>query len=203
MPRTRTFDPAETLKIALGVFWEKGYEHTSVEDIVSATGVSRYGLYSAFGPKEELFKQALDSYARDIRSQLIEPLQGDDTDMLSIFAYFAQLRKWATSDEDGGQGCLACRTQLEAASSNPELESALDAHHLELEGLFLAALERAESKGQLAEGVNLPDAAAALAGFVQAGGSLSHLPSARPRLFALGGTLMKGITRPGLAPPHF
>ena len=49
MVRTRTFDPSTALSQAVALFSSKGYSETSMEDIVQATGVSRYGLYGTFG----------------------------------------------------------------------------------------------------------------------------------------------------------
>ena len=62
MGRHRQFDEGEALEAALSVFWQKGYEGTSFEDLTQATGVARPGLYSAFGNKEEFFLKALDLY---------------------------------------------------------------------------------------------------------------------------------------------
>lgn len=62
MGRHREFNIDEALDAALLVFWQKGYEGTSFEDLTRATGVARPGLYSAFGNKEALFRKALDRY---------------------------------------------------------------------------------------------------------------------------------------------
>ncbi|WP_256731320.1 helix-turn-helix domain-containing protein [Sphingomonas sp. dw_22] len=62
MGRHREFDVDQALDAALGVFWRKGYEGTSYEDLSTATKVSRPGLYSAFGNKQALFVRALDRY---------------------------------------------------------------------------------------------------------------------------------------------
>ncbi|MGI4812191.1 MAG: TetR/AcrR family transcriptional regulator, partial [Janthinobacterium lividum] len=62
MGRHRQFDEGEALEAALSVFWQKGYEGASFEDLTQATGVARPGLYSAFGNKEALFIKALDLY---------------------------------------------------------------------------------------------------------------------------------------------
>ena len=53
----------EALDIALKVFWRKGYEGTSIDDLTKAMGINRPSLYCAFGNKEELFRKALDRYA--------------------------------------------------------------------------------------------------------------------------------------------
>jgi AcrR family transcriptional regulator len=62
MGRHREFDVDEALNAALCVFWRKGYEGTSYTDLTEATGVARPALYSAFGNKEDLFRQVLTRY---------------------------------------------------------------------------------------------------------------------------------------------
>jgi AcrR family transcriptional regulator len=62
MGRHREFDIEEALDAALSVFWRKGYDGTSYDDLTQATGVTRPSLYSAFGNKQALFKQASARY---------------------------------------------------------------------------------------------------------------------------------------------
>ncbi|NOJ99499.1 helix-turn-helix transcriptional regulator, partial [Corallococcus coralloides] len=62
MGRHRQFNENEALEAALSVFWQKGYEGASLEDLTQATGVARPGLYAAFGNKEKIFLKALDLY---------------------------------------------------------------------------------------------------------------------------------------------
>ncbi|HEY0207532.1 TetR/AcrR family transcriptional regulator [Acerihabitans sp.] len=77
MGRHREFDTDEALAAALSVFWQKGYEGASFEDLTKATGVARPGLYSAFGNKEALFHRVLDLYEVQymgfMREALLEP----------------------------------------------------------------------------------------------------------------------------------
>ena len=56
MVRTREFDPAAALTSAMEIFAARGYTNTSIDDVVKATGVSRYGIYGTFGNKRELFE---------------------------------------------------------------------------------------------------------------------------------------------------
>src|SRR5690625_3440083 len=62
MGRNREFDVDQALDAAVCVFWRKGYEGVSYTDLTQATGVERPALYSAFGNKEELFRQVLARY---------------------------------------------------------------------------------------------------------------------------------------------
>ena len=60
--RPREFDRAEALDQAMRLFWERGYEGTSVGDLSARLGIAKPSLYAAFGSKEELFYEALDLY---------------------------------------------------------------------------------------------------------------------------------------------
>ena len=61
--RPRAFDTHRALDRALHVFWQKGYEGSSLSDLTRAMGINRPSLYAAFGGKEALFRQVLDRYA--------------------------------------------------------------------------------------------------------------------------------------------
>jgi AcrR family transcriptional regulator len=61
--RPRAFDPEEALDTALRLFWQKGYEGTSLSDLTEAMGINRPSLYAAFGNKEELFRRVCARYA--------------------------------------------------------------------------------------------------------------------------------------------
>src|SRR5262245_6778969 len=62
MARPKEFDVDDALDRALGTFWRKGYEATSVHDLVAAMGIQRASLYGTFGDKRELYLRALRSY---------------------------------------------------------------------------------------------------------------------------------------------
>jgi len=57
MARPRSFDPDEALDLARDVFWRKGFQGTSLDDITAATGLAKPSLYAAFGDKNALFLQ--------------------------------------------------------------------------------------------------------------------------------------------------
>lgn len=63
--RPKSFDPDEALGAALRLFWQKGYEGTSLSDLTEAMGINRPSLYAAFGNKETLFRRACERYVEE------------------------------------------------------------------------------------------------------------------------------------------
>ena len=73
--RPREFDIDKALDRALGVFWRKGYEGTSLPDLTRAMRINRPSLYAAFGNKEELFKKAFERYRATYQGYIREALE--------------------------------------------------------------------------------------------------------------------------------
>ncbi|MFE4173915.1 TetR/AcrR family transcriptional regulator [Streptomyces sp. NPDC056909] len=77
MARVREFDTHAALEAALAAFRRKGYEGTSVQDLVDATGVGRGSLYAAFGSKNELYHAAMHHYRKHYAMPITEALRCD------------------------------------------------------------------------------------------------------------------------------
>lgn len=116
--RPRKFDEENVLDALTSLFWEKGYEATSMADILEVTGLTKSSLYNAFGSKKELFRTILDRYI--------------DTRMTG-FAEMASAQEMRGSEalhsfldavfEFGRSGCLAVNTTTELGSSDPDIRS--------------------------------------------------------------------------------
>ena len=65
MPRIESFDKEKVIKDAMQVFWEKGYNGSSMEDIFNATGLNRSSIYNSFGSKRSLYQATLEFYERE------------------------------------------------------------------------------------------------------------------------------------------
>lgn len=62
MGRPRQFDEQTVLERAMNLFWEKGFQATSMQDLVAELGINRASLYTTFGDKEQLYQQSLEHY---------------------------------------------------------------------------------------------------------------------------------------------
>src|SRR5436189_3978301 len=70
MARQKEFNRDEVLHKAMEVFWTRGYERASIQDLVEHMGINRQSIYDTFGDKHTLFLQALDRY-REIESRKV------------------------------------------------------------------------------------------------------------------------------------
>src|SRR5450432_2916250 len=75
MGRPRTFREEDALDAAMRVFWEKGYEGASLDDLTQAMGINRSSLYSSFGDKAALFRRVIDRYGAGPIAYLWEALR--------------------------------------------------------------------------------------------------------------------------------
>jgi len=145
MVRTREFDPDEALDKAMDLFWERGFAHTSMEDLVRYTGVSRYGLYGTFGNKDEIYRLALMRYTRMMKNEMQKDISQPDAGRKELEAYFRTVGTIVSSDE-GHRGCMISNTASELAPFDPAMAAHLKGLHEELK----AKLERAIANGQKA-----------------------------------------------------
>jgi TetR/AcrR family transcriptional repressor of nem operon len=140
MARPRTFDPDDVLLAARQIFWRKGYQGTSLDDITEATGLTKPSLYAAFGDKASLFLKVLDHY----HDQLFKRSE-------RIFAETpnarAAVEAWLTnfipvcSGERGRNGCLSVNTLTDGGLNDPAVDKSIADFNERLESLILNRLE--------------------------------------------------------------
>jgi len=148
MVRTRTFDPGATLKQAVELFASKGYSETSMEDIVKATGVSRYGIYGTFGSKRELFELALDRYADSVGKQAFLRLLEPDASVEHIRRILKE-RVVDMCCQEENKGCLFIHTAMELAPKDDDLRDVLQKFMHRMGKLFAVGLESAKERGEV------------------------------------------------------
>jgi TetR/AcrR family transcriptional repressor of nem operon len=148
MPRQREFDREEVLDRAVDVFWERGYEATSVQDLVDAMGIQRGSLYNTFGDKRTLFLAALKRYEQVQVSRVVEVLKrpGPVRDTIR------SVLEGVVRDEAGcavRRGCLAVNTAVELGCLDPNVAARATAALRRVEDAFEQALRRAQEKGEI------------------------------------------------------
>lgn len=118
MARPREFDVDEALARATELFWSRGYEATSVQDLVDTLGVNRASLYSTFGDKGQLFEAVLHRYGEEVNGALQRALAPPAAGAEAVRAWFKVLIEKATRSR-GPRGCLMLNT-LTGCTTAPE-----------------------------------------------------------------------------------
>lgn len=167
MGRTREFDPNDALTKAMSVFWSRGYFDTSIDDLVTATGVSRYGLYGAFESKQGLFLAAIDHYQNTIIGSLLGEIERPGAGLPEIRKFFSRLVK-ASAEPAARLGCLICNTASEVAPHEPEVAKRIDAFRKRLSTGFRRALKNAATRRELPAQLDIKKQADFLVGVVHA-----------------------------------
>jgi len=148
MVRNRTFEPNAALSTVVDLFASKGYAETSMEDIVRATGVSRYGLYGTFGNKRDLFEQALERYAESMGKRSFVRLTEPGASLADIRKIFDD-RVDDMCCPDISKGCLFIHTAMELAPQDEDLKGVLQKFMKRMARAFAAGLESARALGEV------------------------------------------------------
>jgi AcrR family transcriptional regulator len=146
------------LDAALRVFWRKGYEGTSYADLTEATGVERPALYSAFGNKEALFRQALARYDEQYLGYLPEALQRPTA--RQVAAHFLEGVVQLNTRYPDRTGCLGVNGALAASDDAEPIRQTLIEYRATGETMLRARFERAQAEGDIPETANCATLAA-------------------------------------------
>jgi AcrR family transcriptional regulator len=157
MSRTREFDVDHAIDAALHVFWQKGYEGTSLSALTEALGINRPSLYAAFGSKEGLFQRAVERYLSGPAAAVAEALTAETardvaTKMMRFYAD-------AAGQPGRPRGCLLVQGALACGDESEPIKQALTEKRHFAEALLVTRFEAARRAGDLAKDVKPADLA--------------------------------------------
>ena len=147
--RPREFDEEQVLDAAMKAFWANGYAATSLEDLVSVTGLHKGSLYQAFGDKHSLFIQTLKRYLQNIRQHKNQVLEQADTPLGGIRAVLHGFIDMSEGDSDCPHGCMAVKTLIEMAPHDPEVQRIMSEHKSGMCASLKRRVVQAQANGQL------------------------------------------------------
>ena len=163
MARPREFDADEVLERATRVFWTKGFENTSLDDLCQATGLNRSSLYAAFGDKRGLYLGALARYEEGSAARIAAALEGRPI-REGLEDFLDQLIDSIVAGP-GRRGCFIGNCAAEMARLDRGAAARVRRSLDRIEATFRTGLEKARARDEL------PDSAdpGALARFLTAG----------------------------------
>ena len=126
------------------LFWEQGYEATSVQDLVDHLDLNRSSLYNTFGGKHELYLEALDRYRQAGHQDLRQHLRGAPTALDGIRRAFSAVAEQAIENECG---CFTTNATVECATRDPSTQERACETFATMRALFHEAVEQAQDEG--------------------------------------------------------
>ncbi|AIQ71719.1 TetR/AcrR family transcriptional regulator [Paenibacillus graminis] len=184
MARTKAFDTNEILYKAMNVFGNRGYEGTSLPDLITGLGIARQSIYDTYGTKWELFFAAVKHYMEQKNQELREHCDGLGTVVDKVEQVFTTIIKVLIDPELRLQ-CFIISSAIEQAPHNEELAAYLHANTELSEQIFYTMLERAVEEGEISQEVNIRDLAQFLVHERIALITSAKLGMDEPRLFGI------------------
>lgn len=145
MARNREFEVNAVLSKAMDVFWEKGYEKTSMQDLVTEMGVHRRSIYDTFGDKHDLFMKVIDRY-EDVIGTPIYHANGHTSPKKAIREIFERVIR---KKEDKPRGCLMVNTAVELAIHDEEAAAKVNESFAKTEARLQELVELGIKSGEI------------------------------------------------------
>jgi TetR/AcrR family transcriptional regulator, transcriptional repressor for nem operon len=149
MARSREFDTDAAIDAAVEVFRTRGYDATSIQDLVDATGVGRGSLYAAFDSKEGIYRAALERYRATYADPLVELLQCDVPARALIREVLTAVVDEIAGDR-GRRSCLIVGAAVEMIQRDDDVARQVRSTTRRLEDAFSGLIAAAQARGDLA-----------------------------------------------------
>jgi TetR/AcrR family transcriptional repressor of nem operon len=134
----------------MNVFWKKGFEAASIDDLTEVTGLTRASLYNAFGSKKDLAVACTERFAREVISPVVAHLENDEPDPFEAIETFLRALFAARSKEDRIAGCLLLNTTIElTAEGDKDLFRAANEPMVAVEKLIATRLSQVSDSAEL------------------------------------------------------
>jgi len=147
MARKKEFDEDELLEKATNLFWRKGYNATSAQDLVDELKINRSSLYNTYSDKKTLFQKALKKYQEQQTQAMIDMLSKADDPEEAIKQVFDGLVR-ESNEDTMAKGCFMVNTAVEIAGQDEEIGALVHANNKSVEDALTAIIEKGQKKGQ-------------------------------------------------------
>lgn len=190
MARPREFDEEAALTAAIGCFWLRGFEATSVRDLADSMGITGASLYNAFGDKRALYRRAFDHYVAGSVGERIARLEAMERPRDAIAGFLDEIVERSLNDGER-KGCLLVNSALERAPHDDDLREAVADVLRRIEAFFRRCVVAGQADGSVSRRHSADDLAGLLLGVLM---GVRVLARARPER-----DLLVGLLRPALA----
>ncbi|MDW8851967.1 TetR/AcrR family transcriptional regulator [Flavobacterium sp. MMLR14_040] len=153
MARTKEFNEDQALDKAIEIFWHKGYNGTSAQDLVTHLGLSRSSLYDTFGDKQKLFAQSLLRYQKQSQDQVVKLLDESVNVKETLHDIFKQAIIESLEDRIT-KGCFMVNSSVELAMHDEEIAKIVKNNSQTMEEVFTKAVQKGQVAGHISKGTD-------------------------------------------------
>jgi TetR/AcrR family transcriptional repressor of nem operon len=151
MARSKDFDQKEVLGKAIDLFWHKGYNGTSMQDLVDGLGISRSSLYDTYGDKHTLFIKALESYQGEASGKVCEIVNSAEP-AKAIIRRILEYITGGLLDDKNHKGCFVVNAEVEVAPHDRLVSQMICNSDQQVEDSFYRVIKHGQDKGEIAAG---------------------------------------------------
>ncbi|WP_413492971.1 TetR/AcrR family transcriptional regulator [Morganella psychrotolerans] len=151
--RPREFDREEALRKAKQVFWQRGYEGTSISDLVAVLGIASARIYAAFGSKENLFREAVALYLSEEGAFADAAMREPDTRQAIKQLLVRAVETYTRENQP--RGCMVVLSLTNYASDNEALMTWLADNRRERTAGIIQRIEQGVQSGDLPENTDI------------------------------------------------
>jgi len=148
MARTKDFDENEVLAKAIQLFWHKGYNGTSMQDLVDGLGISRSSLYDTYTDKHTLFVKALESYQNLGAGKILEIIN-EPGPAKDIIKKLLEIATTELLDDKQQKGCFMVNAEVEVAPHDAEVNNLVCKNDQQMEEAFYQVIKKGQDNGEI------------------------------------------------------
>jgi TetR/AcrR family transcriptional repressor of nem operon len=190
MARPREFEETAVLEAAIQCFWAKGFEATSMRDLIERMGMTSASVYNAFGDKRALYRRALAHYLESSFGERVIRLETSLPPRQAIERFFVEIIDRSMNDA-ARRGCMMVNSALEAVPDAPEAQDIIDDFLTRAEGFFQRCVQAGQHDGSISHLQPAQDLGRLLLGVLLGIRVLARAKPQRP--------LLESVVRPVLA----
>jgi TetR/AcrR family transcriptional repressor of nem operon len=194
MARPREFDEEIALERAMDVFWRRGYQATSTDDLMEAMGIGRGSFYNTFGSKRKVYLRTLDRYLDVLEEggpyRMLREMEPGSEALQALLGSYLD----SVASEHGNHGCYFVHVAKEHRGEDPEVQKAIQAGIARMKAIMTDHLRIAQQQGILPDHIDPSQAALLMMAvawgshvLIEAGVEQDDALSAARVLFEMGG----------------
>jgi len=166
MPRIKSFNDDVVLNSAMHVFWDYGYEATSVRMLEKKMGINQFSIYASFSNKKNLFIRSIRKYREYVKECVFTDLLQENAGLAELEIFLQNLVQ-KINEVDGHKGCLVVNTAAEIGTKDKEIAHEIGLYYDFIYEIMAKVIRNAVAKGEVPVNTDIEKQASFFLGIMQ------------------------------------